>query len=64
MLKRVGKYEVKQLLGKGASGSVYLAGRDQAFRNAARERAEMRDLRIKARPASHEVTEAGVKKAA
>jgi len=42
----------------------YLAGRDQAFRNAARERAEMRDLRIKARPASHEVTEAGVKKAA
>src|SRR5258705_9253990 len=25
MLKRVGKYEVKQLLGKGASGSVYLA---------------------------------------
>jgi len=42
----------------------YLAGRDQAFRNAARERAEMKDLRIKARPASHEVTEAGVKKAA
>src|SRR4051794_21294351 len=25
MLQRVGKYEVKQLLGKGASGSVYLA---------------------------------------
>ncbi|HSU78200.1 MAG TPA: bifunctional salicylyl-CoA 5-hydroxylase/oxidoreductase [Burkholderiales bacterium] len=42
----------------------YLAGRDQAFRNAARERAEMKDLRIKARPASHEVAEAGVKKAA
>jgi anthraniloyl-CoA monooxygenase len=42
----------------------YLAGRDQAFRNAARERAELKDLRIKARPASHEVTEVGVKKAA
>ncbi len=25
MLQRVGKYEVKQLLGKGANGSVYLA---------------------------------------
>ena len=25
MLSRVGKYEVKQLLGKGATGSVYLA---------------------------------------
>ena len=24
-LSRVGKYEVKQLLGKGATGSVYLA---------------------------------------
>jgi len=42
----------------------YLPGRDQAFRNAARERAEMKDLRIKARPASHEVTDVGVKKAA
>ena len=42
----------------------YLPGRDQAFRNAARERAEMKDLRIKARPASHEVKEVGVKKAA
>ena len=42
----------------------YLTGRDQAFRNAARERAELKDLRIKARPASHEVTEVGVKKAA
>jgi anthraniloyl-CoA monooxygenase len=42
----------------------YLPGRDQAFRNAARERAELKDLRIKARPASHEVKEAGVKRAA
>jgi len=42
----------------------YLPGRDQAFRNAARERAEMRDLRIKARPASHEVPETGVRRAA
>src|SRR4051812_43821270 len=25
MLSRVGKYEIKQLLGKGATGSVYLA---------------------------------------
>jgi len=42
----------------------YLAGRDQAFRNAARERAELTDLRLRARPASHEVQEPGVKKAA
>jgi anthraniloyl-CoA monooxygenase len=42
----------------------YLAGRDQAFRNAARERAEQIDLRIKARPASHEVKEGPVKRAA
>jgi anthraniloyl-CoA monooxygenase len=42
----------------------YLPGRDQAIRNAARERAELKDLRIKARPDSHEVKESGVKKAA
>jgi anthraniloyl-CoA monooxygenase len=42
----------------------YLSGRDQAFRNAARERAELKDLRIKARPASHEVSEPGAKKLA
>jgi anthraniloyl-CoA monooxygenase len=42
----------------------YLPGREQAFRNAARERAEMKDLRMKARPDSHEVKESGVKKAA
>ncbi|HEU4925216.1 MAG TPA: bifunctional salicylyl-CoA 5-hydroxylase/oxidoreductase [Burkholderiales bacterium] len=42
----------------------YLSGRDQAFRNAARERAEQMDLRIKARPASHEVQEGPVKRAA
>ena len=35
----------------------YLAGRDQAFRNAERERAELKDLRVKARPASHEIAE-------
>jgi anthraniloyl-CoA monooxygenase len=33
----------------------YLSGRDQAFRNAARERPEQMELRIRARPASHEV---------
>ena len=33
----------------------YLTGRDQAFRNAARERAELTELRLRARPASHEV---------
>jgi anthraniloyl-CoA monooxygenase len=33
----------------------YLSGRDQAFRLAERERAELRDLRLRARPASHEV---------
>jgi len=42
----------------------YLTGRDQAFRNAVRERAELKDLRIKARPDSHEVKDTGVKKAA
>jgi anthraniloyl-CoA monooxygenase len=42
----------------------YLSGRDQAFRNSARERAEQKDLRLKARPASHEVTDGPVKKAA
>ena len=42
----------------------YLTGRDQAFRNAARERAEQTDLRLKARPASHEVQDGAVKKAA
>jgi anthraniloyl-CoA monooxygenase len=42
----------------------YLSGRDQAFRNAPRERAEQQDLRVKARPASHEVKDSGVKKAA
>ena len=42
----------------------YLTGRDQAFRNAVRERADAIDLRIKARPDSHEVKDADVKKAA
>jgi anthraniloyl-CoA monooxygenase len=42
----------------------YLSGRDQAYRNAARERAEQTDLRLKARPASHEVKDGPVKKAA
>jgi anthraniloyl-CoA monooxygenase len=42
----------------------YLTGRDQAFRNALRERAELKDLRIKARPASHEAAEPGTKKIA
>ena len=42
----------------------YLSGRDQAFRNSARERAEQKDLRLKARPASHEVKDGPVKKAA
>ena len=33
----------------------YLSGRDQAMRNAARERAELTELRLRSRPASHEV---------
>ena len=33
----------------------YLPGRDQAFRTAARDRAELADVRLRARPASHEV---------
>ena len=41
----------------------YLSGRDQAYRNAPRDRAELTDLKLRARPASHEVTDA-VKKAA
>ena len=32
-----------------------LSGRDQALRNAARERAELTDVKLRARPASHEV---------
>jgi len=36
----------------------YLPGRDQAYRNAQRERAELTELRLRARPASHEVAEA------
>jgi anthraniloyl-CoA monooxygenase len=36
----------------------YLTGRDQAYRNAARERAELTELRLRARPASHEVKDA------
>jgi anthraniloyl-CoA monooxygenase len=36
----------------------YLSGRDQAYRNAARERAELTELRLRARPASHEVKDA------
>jgi anthraniloyl-CoA monooxygenase len=43
----------------------YLPGRDQAYRLAERERAEQKDLRLRARPASHEVKdEKGAKKAA
>jgi anthraniloyl-CoA monooxygenase len=34
----------------------YLPGRDQAYRNAPRERAEQTELRLRARPASHQVT--------
>jgi len=45
----------------------YLSGRDQAFRNAPRERAELTDVRLRARPASHELkdeTKSGAKIAA
>lgn len=46
----------------------YLPGRDQAFRLAARERAEQIELRLRGRPESHEVADQGapkgVKKAA
>jgi anthraniloyl-CoA monooxygenase len=45
----------------------YLSGRDQAYRNAARERAELTEVKLRARPASHEVKDdpkAGVKRAA
>jgi anthraniloyl-CoA monooxygenase len=45
----------------------YLSGRDQAFRNAARERAELTDVKLRARPAGHEVKDdpkAGVQRAA
>ncbi len=36
----------------------YLSGRDQAMRNSPRERAELTELRLRARPAGHEVKEA------
>ena len=42
----------------------YLSGRDQAYRNAPRERIEQTDLKLRARPDSHEVKDGGVKKAA
>jgi anthraniloyl-CoA monooxygenase len=42
----------------------YLSGRDQAFRLAVRERAELTDLRLRARPDSHEVKDPSIKKAA
>jgi anthraniloyl-CoA monooxygenase len=44
----------------------YLSGRDQALRLAERERAELTDTRLRARPASHEVKQEppGVKRAA
>ena len=44
----------------------YLSGRDQALRLAERERAELIDTKLRARPASHEVAQepAGVKKVA
>ncbi|OGA21785.1 MAG: salicylyl-CoA 5-hydroxylase [Betaproteobacteria bacterium RIFCSPLOWO2_02_FULL_65_24] len=35
----------------------YLPGRDQAYRNAQRDRAEQIELRLRARPASHQVRE-------
>ncbi len=36
----------------------YLSGKDQALRNAPRERAELTELRLRARPAGHEVKDA------
>ncbi len=36
----------------------YLSGRDQLFRNSAREREELKEQKIRARPASHEVKQA------
>jgi anthraniloyl-CoA monooxygenase len=39
----------------------YLSGRDQAYRNAARERVELTELRLRSRPASHEVKQEPVK---
>ena len=42
----------------------YLWGRDALMRNAAREQADLRDLRIKARPKSHAPVEAPVPRAA
>ena len=42
----------------------YLAGRDQAYRNAPRERAELADLRLRSRPTGHEIKDTEVKRAA
>jgi anthraniloyl-CoA monooxygenase len=41
----------------------YLSGRDQAYRNAPRERAEQVDLKLRARPAGHEIKESDKKAA-
>jgi len=36
--------------------SQYLAGKDQIFRNSVRDREELRDLRLKAKPKGHRDT--------
>jgi anthraniloyl-CoA monooxygenase len=51
-------------VGDVACPPQYLWGRDALMRNAAREREEMRELRLKARPKSHAPTLAAVPKAA
>ena len=43
----------------GAAGrlpAAVLAGRDQLFRNSARERAELTELKLKAKPKTHATT--------
>ena len=41
----------------------YLSGRDQAYRNAPRERAEQADLKLRTRPAIHEIKDPVIKAA-
>jgi anthraniloyl-CoA monooxygenase len=48
------------IAGCGASGihcpPQYLAGKDQIFRNSARDREELKDLKLKAKPKGHRDT--------
>jgi anthraniloyl-CoA monooxygenase len=59
-LQAAAQYGVKDI----ACPPQYRWGKDALFRNAARDQADLRDLRLKARPRSHAPAAAGLKRAA